>query len=167
MSFLLFRGGMPHPQIPPIPQIIFRQLRTAPGPPRRLSHSQAVPCAVLGPVDFFALRRWEATRAGVRVGDLCSDMAPPTFAHPSIVAHTHNLVNRKQQLLEPTTSRSGPPPGAPRAGGAGDSTMACCLAHRFASRINTSNSLPAWGDATLNLCGSISAKTANPCRVLW
>jgi hypothetical protein len=48
-------------------------------PRRRLSRGQAVPRSVQGPKDFFALRRCEAIRAGVRMGDRQGNMALSTF----------------------------------------------------------------------------------------
>src|SRR5208282_5250440 len=58
----------------------------------RFSRDDAFPRAVRGPVDFFALRRLAASRAGARVGDFRSDMAGPTFPNPSIVYYNATLV---------------------------------------------------------------------------
>jgi len=59
---------------------------------RWFSRDQALPRAVRGPVDFLALRRLEARRAGVRVGDYRNDMAGHTFQRPSSVYHLDTLV---------------------------------------------------------------------------
>jgi hypothetical protein len=43
------------------------------------SRDQALPQAVRGPVDFLALWRLPAENAGVKVGDVSSDMAVPAY----------------------------------------------------------------------------------------
>jgi len=55
-------------------------------PPCRIlfNPDHAFPRAVLGPVDFLALLRLEAIRAGVSVGDLRKDMAGPSFKARSV-----------------------------------------------------------------------------------
>ena len=45
---------------------------------RAIRTDRALPLAVRGPVNFRALRRLAAKRAGVRVGDLRKDMAAPS-----------------------------------------------------------------------------------------
>jgi hypothetical protein len=67
---------------------------------RRFIRDHALPRTVRGPVDFFALRRFEASRADVRVGDLRNDMGKPTFRqHPSVY-HSDTDVKLIKPVLE-------------------------------------------------------------------
>jgi hypothetical protein len=61
---------------------------------KRFRRDQALPRAVHGPVDFWALRRLAANRAGVKVGDLRRDMARPPIQSPTIY-HYDTVVNSK------------------------------------------------------------------------
>ena len=48
-----------------------------------------------GPVDFAALRRLEASRAGVSLGDLRKDMTRPAIQCPSTIYHDDTIVKSK------------------------------------------------------------------------
>jgi hypothetical protein len=59
---------------------------------KRFIRDQALPRTVRGPMDFFALRRLEASSAGVGVGDFRSDVAYPAFLQHFSVYHCDTVV---------------------------------------------------------------------------